>query len=196
MSSITPASNDILLGRGGKNYKHKGNDRIRKKAEEKALEYDRSNKKEKAAIINDLTKDLLQDGVRFLNRVRPLGQPEYWQEADQVQRRMKVSQELREAVKKRRQQVCKQGNEKSPVACPLVEKIKTLSPILGCGRQRSPSDRNPFKLPELTKTPSRLIFKASQPSISPVPSNAKTPNANEEIKQLFEEWKNEGTTEP
>lgn len=207
MSSITPSSSDILLGRGGNNHKHKGNDRLRKKAEEKVLEYQPATKKKKAAMIDDITKDLLQEGVRFLNRVRPLEGSEYWQEADKVQRRGKVSQELREAVKRLRNHLGEKGNENRSLGCPLVTKIKNTVQNkclhVGCCHKSSSSDNDfskPLGLakkspcaPPRSQSARLLFFKPSRPSIKRFSSNIETrQNENEEIKQLFHEWKNEG----
>ena len=109
MSSITPLSTDILLGRGGNNFRHAGNDRLRKMTDAIAIVYHQATKSKKATMIDDMTQNLLREGVRFLNRVRPLGQPGYWEEADKDATRGKVSQELREAVKKlRKRQVDEQ----------------------------------------------------------------------------------------
>ena len=79
-----------------------GNKRLRKKAEEMGLSYIEGCKKERGTMIDCITMDLLQHGVRFLQCFRPIGAPEYWKEANWKTSREKVSQELREAVKKRK----------------------------------------------------------------------------------------------
>ena len=101
MNLIEPSDNDIKLGRGGKHYMHRGNERLRAKAEEMELCYDRASKEEKGTIINSIRNELLQQGVRFLYCVRPIGQQQYWEEATKEKAREKVSQELREAKKNR-----------------------------------------------------------------------------------------------
>ena len=105
-SSITPLSTDVLLGRGGTTFKHEGNDRLRKRVEEIVPDYHCATKTKKSILINDMTHNLLQEGVRFLSRERgAFGQPAYWEELDKDQCRKKVSQEIREAVKKWKKKV-------------------------------------------------------------------------------------------
>ena len=47
---ITPNANDVLLGRGGNNHNHCGNEQLRRIAHEHADEYEASTKKEKAVV--------------------------------------------------------------------------------------------------------------------------------------------------
>ena len=49
-TSIRPNNNDILLGRGGNNHSHCGNEQLRRIAHERAGEYGAASKKEKAVI--------------------------------------------------------------------------------------------------------------------------------------------------
>jgi hypothetical protein len=102
MYVTNPQNSDVLLGRGGKHFMNTGNKRLRKKAEEMGLSYIEGCKKERGTMIDCITMDLLQHGVRFLQCFRPIGAPEYWKEANWKKSREKVSQELREAVKKRK----------------------------------------------------------------------------------------------
>jgi len=49
-TNIRPNENDVLLGRGGNNHSHCGNEQLRRIAHERAGEYRASTKKEKAVI--------------------------------------------------------------------------------------------------------------------------------------------------
>ena len=42
--------NDILLGRGGRNHEHEGNEQLRRIAHSRVREYERASKKQKAVI--------------------------------------------------------------------------------------------------------------------------------------------------
>ena len=79
-----------------------GNMILRKRAKEMVPSFIEASKREKKMIIDSITMDLLQQGVRFLKCVRPIGAPQYWEEVNDKKSRAKVSQELREAVKKRK----------------------------------------------------------------------------------------------
>jgi hypothetical protein len=48
--SIRPTSNDVLHGRGGNQWRNKGNERLRNLALRRAREYAAATKKEKAVI--------------------------------------------------------------------------------------------------------------------------------------------------
>ena len=94
---------------------HRGNERLRKKAEEMVLCYDRAPKKQKATIIDSITNELLYEGVRFLHCIRPIGQQQYWKEATKTKIRDKVSQELREVKNKmKREKVASVGFSSNP----------------------------------------------------------------------------------
>ena len=42
--------NDVLLGRGGRNHEHEGNEQLRRIAHSRVREYERASKKQKAVI--------------------------------------------------------------------------------------------------------------------------------------------------
>ena len=100
---VEPRSIDILLGRGGKIFKHQGNQRLREISMELAPIYGKRSRIDRSDMINEVLEKLLshQDPpVRFLHCKRPLGEPQYWEVADKTTSREKVSQDLRDAVKK------------------------------------------------------------------------------------------------
>ena len=49
-SIIIKNENDVLMGRGGKNHEHSGNEQLRRIAHGRVHEYERATKKQKAAI--------------------------------------------------------------------------------------------------------------------------------------------------
>lgn len=49
-SIIIKNENDILLGRGGRNHEHSGNEQLRLIAHSRVREYERASKKQKAMI--------------------------------------------------------------------------------------------------------------------------------------------------
>ena len=53
-----PSYNDVLLGRGGKNNRHTGNDELRKIAKKHCTKYRTSQKKEKTAITRRIVSDM------------------------------------------------------------------------------------------------------------------------------------------
>ncbi len=55
--SIRPTSNDVLLGRGGNNFKHEGNEQLKKFAFRRVREYGAANKTEKGLISRYETQD-------------------------------------------------------------------------------------------------------------------------------------------
>ncbi|GFH60296.1 hypothetical protein CTEN210_16772 [Chaetoceros tenuissimus] len=98
MAVINPGDNDVLLGRGGNNNKHVGNQKLRKIALSYAQEYSKCTKMGKS----DLSKLLVQ-------KVRELDPPGrflkqdsttlIWKDVGDVLAREKTSQVLRDAVK-------------------------------------------------------------------------------------------------
>ena len=103
---VEPRSIDILLGRGGNNCRHGGNQRLRKMAMTLAPIYAKMSKPDKADKINEVLETLLHQDppVRFLQCKRPLDEAKYWEVADKKTSREKVSQDLRDAVNKRKPQ--------------------------------------------------------------------------------------------
>lgn len=56
--SIRPSSNDVLLGRGGNNFKHEGNEQLKNLALLRVREYGAATKTEKGFISRyDVTED-------------------------------------------------------------------------------------------------------------------------------------------
>ena len=47
---IIPDDNDVLMGRGGRNFEHVGNEQLRRFAHDRVRDYQRATKKQKAAI--------------------------------------------------------------------------------------------------------------------------------------------------
>ena len=62
--------------------------------------YSQASKKFKTEIIDSLTKELNEQGIRFMSCIRSLGQEQYWHEAKKKKAREKISQELRDAGEK------------------------------------------------------------------------------------------------
>lgn len=145
--SITPTSTDILLGRGGNTFKHKGNDRLRKMAEDIVIDYHHASKAKKSTMIDDMTNDLLQEGIRFLCRGRgSLGEPAYWEELDKDKSRKKVSQEIREAVKKWKKKAQEKVSKNRPPSGQPIRRNRSDTYILHYqrGSPQSRSRVNPF----------------------------------------------------
>ena len=94
---IEPSENDILLGRGGKNNKNEGNEKLRILCRKNASKYDKSSKKEKALIIDSLLGKVFgpESLTRFLFKNKDSG---HWEVAGRSTAREKVSQALRDAV--------------------------------------------------------------------------------------------------
>ena len=91
---ISPNERDILLGRGGSNNKNKGNQILRDLCRDKASEYSKSSKRERARIINCLLDESISQ-ARFLIRQRVNG---LWEVAGRNISREKVSRTLRNAL--------------------------------------------------------------------------------------------------
>ena len=94
---ISPHENDVLMGRGGKNNQHLGNERLRDMARAIRDRYRASAKKGKSNMSRDLVqqvRDLTPPG-RFLKR-NPITNE--WEDVGDDIAREKVSQVLRDAV--------------------------------------------------------------------------------------------------
>jgi len=59
-SIIEPHENDVLMGRGGKNNQHSGNEKLREFAREQCEQYTQSTKKGKSYISKDLVEKMRQ----------------------------------------------------------------------------------------------------------------------------------------
>jgi hypothetical protein len=94
---IVPHANDILMGRGGKNNQHIGNEKLRKLARKEAKEYCTSSKKGKSRIAKGLVTKVrqMQPPGRFLKR-NPVTSE--WEDVGDEYAREKASQVLRDAV--------------------------------------------------------------------------------------------------
>lgn len=93
---VKPHENDILLGRGGNNNKHIGNEKLRTLARSQVERYRNSTKKDKSKISRELVfyiRNMHPPG-RFLKR----NAIEQWEDVGDDIAREKTSQALRDAV--------------------------------------------------------------------------------------------------
>mmetsp|Transcript_6893 Transcript_6893/g.10908 ORF Transcript_6893/g.10908 Transcript_6893/m.10908 type:complete len:310 (-) Transcript_6893:89-1018(-) len=95
--AITPHENDILMGRGGKNNQHVGNEKLRGMARLHSANYQVASKKGKSFISRQLVKQvrLLGPPGRFLKKDNATG---VWEDVGDDVAREKASQVLRDAV--------------------------------------------------------------------------------------------------
>lgn len=94
---IRPDENDVLLGRGGTNHRHCGNEQLRVIAQERASDYRASTKKEKAVISRQIMhhiQNLVPPG-RFLSKNYSTCE---WEVVTDAIAREKVCQAFRDAV--------------------------------------------------------------------------------------------------
>lgn len=103
----SPASNDVICGRGGKANTHPGNISFREEARKLRSWYESSSKSEKFAISSLLVDFVREKGGRFLKRDQ--GVPGGWLDADGSDVRKKASQALREGRLKEKRQGQRQG---------------------------------------------------------------------------------------
>ncbi|KAL7581548.1 hypothetical protein ACA910_022112 [Epithemia clementina (nom. ined.)] len=96
-SLISPHENDVLMGRGGKNNQHSGNEKLRKLARGYCSKYRVSSKKGKSSISRQIVQQMrdLQPPARFLKRDSHTGS---WVDVGDDIAREKASQVLRDAV--------------------------------------------------------------------------------------------------
>lgn len=94
---IVPHGNDILLGRGGKNNQHVGNEQLRSIARSHRDSYRMSTKKGKSHISREIVAYVrrMNPPGRFLKKDGATGN---WEDVDDDTAREKVSQVLRDAV--------------------------------------------------------------------------------------------------
>mmetsp|Transcript_16715 Transcript_16715/g.25586 ORF Transcript_16715/g.25586 Transcript_16715/m.25586 type:complete len:193 (+) Transcript_16715:100-678(+) len=94
---LEPHKNDILLGRGGKNNQHVGNEQLRQLAKLHCETYRRASKKEKSCISRGVVKSVrsMDPPGRFLKQDHMTG---YWDEVDDDVAREKAAQVLRDAM--------------------------------------------------------------------------------------------------
>jgi len=91
----SPNNNDVLLGRGGKNSRHPGNEQLRSFCSNAAIEYSRSCKHEKSQLSRDLVIRVrqLNPAGRFLKKDQKA-----WMDVGDIAAREKTRQVLRDAV--------------------------------------------------------------------------------------------------
>lgn len=89
--------NDILMGRGGKNNQHSGNDQLRALAREECRNYRTASKKGKSYISRELVRSVrgMHPPGRFLKKNNDTG---LWEDVGDDVAREKASQALRDAV--------------------------------------------------------------------------------------------------
>mmetsp|Transcript_1579 Transcript_1579/g.2417 ORF Transcript_1579/g.2417 Transcript_1579/m.2417 type:complete len:322 (-) Transcript_1579:1424-2389(-) len=94
---IQPHENDILMGRGGKNNQHIGNEKLRQLARGQSENYQEASKKGKSNISRDLVKQVrsMNPPGRFLKKDSKTGA---WEDVGDDIAREKTSQVLRDAV--------------------------------------------------------------------------------------------------
>lgn len=97
---IVPHDNDVLLGRGGNNNKHIGNEKLRLMARSLVSEYSKATKKQKSNMSRELVHRIrnMSPPGRFL---RKCALSDEWEDAGDAVAREKVSQALRDAVSSR-----------------------------------------------------------------------------------------------
>mmetsp|Transcript_27744 Transcript_27744/g.41983 ORF Transcript_27744/g.41983 Transcript_27744/m.41983 type:complete len:312 (-) Transcript_27744:388-1323(-) len=94
---IKPHENDILMGRGGKNNQHIGNEKLRGLARVQSENYRVASKKGKSSISRELVKQVrsMKPPGRFLKKDSETG---VWEDVGDDIAREKTSQVLRDAV--------------------------------------------------------------------------------------------------
>ncbi|CAJ1966928.1 unnamed protein product [Cylindrotheca closterium] len=92
-----PHDNDVLMGRGGKNNQHVGNEQLRSLARGRSMDYQNASKKGKSSISREL--------VRIVREMKPPGrflrkdtETNKWEDVGNDIAREKTSQVLRDAV--------------------------------------------------------------------------------------------------
>lgn len=96
-TAIIPHDNDVLLGRGGKNNKHRGNEQLRSVARSYVHNYRMASKKGKSFISREIVTNTrkLDPPGRFLKRNDTNGK---WEDVGDDIAREKASQAMRDAV--------------------------------------------------------------------------------------------------
>lgn len=94
---IEPHEHDVLMGRGGRNNQHSGNEILRQFARVQGEQYRISSKKGKSALSRYIVRQVheLNPPARFLKRIQ---QTAAWEEVSDDTAREKASQALRDAV--------------------------------------------------------------------------------------------------
>jgi len=94
---IEPTENDILMGRGGKNNQHVGNEKLRHFARGRCDDYRKAFKKRKSSISRELVQQVrdMNPPGRFLKKDSTSG---LWEDVGDEVAREKASQALRDAA--------------------------------------------------------------------------------------------------
>lgn len=173
-SKIIPHENDILLGRGGNNNKHVGNEKFRSLARAVAKQYSISTKKEKSEISRNLVNQVRQLSVpgRFLKRV---GVNQVWFDIGDDAAREKASQVLRDAVAELTNEIPlrTRANKIKRGKKPTLHKKSSLHQRQGPKSRRPPSPLNPAhkRRNRSIQLQSRLTHSNKQDQLHGVQSN-------------------------
>jgi hypothetical protein len=159
---LAPNENDILLGRGGKNNKHRGNEQLREMARKKVTKYCTCTKKEKSSMKIELARRIqeMNPPGRFLRKDKVAGK---WIEVNDLTAFEKTSQALRDAVL---EQVKKsESDSESSFKRPLT-------PPLSSEEQENKSKRKRKRLrpqdsPKKLTKPRTLLLLQDEPPLPP-----------------------------
>lgn len=124
ITPITPYENDILMGRGGNNNMHSGNEALRELARQRVIEYTKADKKQKSNISVQLVAQVqaMTPAGRFLKK-----DPKSltWKLVPNDLAREKASQCLRDAVAMLKKRQWEGSNEPEP----SEEKFEDFEPL-------------------------------------------------------------------
>lgn len=95
LCNMQPGDNDVLMGRGGRNHEHAGNEQLRNICRAKVPEYRRARKKQKNIMSKEILSQIKGMGGRFL---RKCCKTNTWKLVKDATAREKVCQSLRDAV--------------------------------------------------------------------------------------------------
>eukprot|EP00523_Entomoneis_sp_CCMP467_P010803 CAMPEP_0168725362 /NCGR_PEP_ID=MMETSP0724-20121128/4113_1 /TAXON_ID=265536 /ORGANISM="Amphiprora sp., Strain CCMP467" /LENGTH=448 /DNA_ID=CAMNT_0008772141 /DNA_START=139 /DNA_END=1485 /DNA_ORIENTATION=- len=126
--SVKVHENDVLMGRGGKNNQHSGNEKLRQFARLESSNYRESTKKGKSAISRDLVQKMrdLKPPSRFLKRSNSTGE---WEDVGDDIAREKASQVLRDAVALLPEEQEAQGKDDPNEPLPASEVVGGTRPL-------------------------------------------------------------------
>lgn len=162
MDPIVPSNDDVLMGRGGRNNQHVGNERLRDMARAKAAQYKAADKKEKSDISLKLVRQVNANGGRFLKR-DPVSMQ--WHLVAMELSREKASQCLRDAVSKKNGR--RTSTSDSSAASSITEGTaaqKTESPVI---KTRPPQDNYSYPASaELLVQPQRRAILETQTPVA------------------------------
>lgn len=175
---INPHENDVLMGRGGKNNQHSGNEKLRQLAKLQSTNYRESTKKGKSKISRELVQCMreLHPPARFLKRDVEKGG---WVDVGDDIAREKASQVLRDAVavlegneqQQRADATSTSGNE---VNDDRIESNNLSAPFYGTDTDRKPSASSCNQESHLTPgLVDHISSSSSFPPPSPIEGNRK-----------------------